>query len=184
MIPKPTSPLAEAIELMSNAVHAHLNSRAPMRRTPRPASRTRSTTRRRRRRTSTDTASTPPRPGGAVRVGLDSTRWRCCRTAHARARVRGGDSRRGRGEHGAGGADRTWTWMLGDEPPGVVISILPKSQFPTVLPAGTSTLRLRATPVVLEPSWTVELSFTPLGGAAPTTSPSRSTSRPSSPNHQ
>ena len=38
-----------------------------------------------------------------------------------------------------------------------------------MLPAGTSTVRLRATPVVLEPSWTVELTITPFSGVAPTT---------------
>ena len=58
---------------------------------------------------------------------------------------------------------RTWTWGLGDEPPDVSVRVLP----PVVLAPGTTTLRIRVTPVVPEPSWDVELAITPIGSGDP-----------------
>jgi hypothetical protein len=55
--------------------------------------------------------------------------------------------------------DRQWTWMLGPEPAGVSLQVLP----PVVLPGGTDVVSLFATPRANNPSWQVKLQVAPVG---------------------
>jgi hypothetical protein len=61
---------------------------------------------------------------------------------------------------------RTWTWKPDPvEPANVQILLEP----PTTLAPGTTSVCLRVTPLVLEPSWTVDLEIVPAGSTTGTT---------------
>ena len=60
----------------------------------------------------------------------------------------------------------SWTWLLDPQPPGQVVAVWP----PAILQPGATRLCITAKPLVLEPSWDIELELT-----APGTAPTRVT---------
>ena len=60
----------------------------------------------------------------------------------------------------------SWTWLLDPQPPGQVVAVWP----PAILQPGATRVSIIAKPLVLEPSWDIELELT-----APGTAPTRVT---------